>query len=110
MSVGSDGCVHAQNGVQHAAHAVRHNRRMMENETLELSSDGARRIGGLDKQIRAAAMSSSLALMMEALISLDVLSAVTILAELGDITRFDHSQQMMSVLRLVSNTHCVRAL
>jgi len=46
--------------------------------------------------------------MVEALIrlrGLDVLSAVTVLAELGDITRFDNPRQLMSVLGRVPSEH-----
>ena len=68
----------------------------------------SRRVAELDDQIRTAAASWSLAPMVEALISLrglDVLSAVTVLAELGDITRFDNPRQLMSFLGLVPSEH-----
>ena len=46
--------------------------------------------------------------MVEALISLrgvDVITAVTVLAELGDLTRFDSPRQLMSYLGLVPSEH-----
>ena len=62
-------------------------------EYVDACHEAARRVAGLDDQIRAAAASWSFAPMVDALISLrglDVLSAVTVLAELGDLTRFDN--------------------
>ena len=81
---------------------------MVFQEDVDACHEAARRVAGLDEQIRAAATSWSLAPMVEALISLrgiDVLSAVTVLAELGDITRFDNPRQLMSFLGLVPSEH-----
>ena len=75
---------------------------------VDACQETSRRVADLDDQIRAAATSWSLAPMVEALISLrglDVLSAVTVLAELGDITRFDNPRQLMSFLGLVPSEH-----
>ncbi|MCY4306619.1 MAG: transposase [Aestuariivita sp.] len=73
-------------------------------EYVDACCETTRRVADLDDQTRAAAASWSLTPMVEALVSLrglDVLSAVTVLAELGDITRFDHPRQLMSFLGLV---------
>ena len=70
------------------------------------------RVTDLDDQIREAAASWSFAPVVEALIGLrglDVLSAVTVLAERGGITRFNNPRQLMSVLGLVPNEHSSRA-
>ena len=77
-------------------------------EYVDACHEAARRVAGLDEPIRAAATSWSLAPMVEALIRLrgiDVLSAVTVLAELGDITRFDNPRQLMSFLGRVPSEH-----
>ncbi|MCY4303941.1 MAG: transposase, partial [Aestuariivita sp.] len=77
-------------------------------EYVDACCQTSQRVADLDEQIRAAATSWSLAPMVEALVSLrglDVLSAVTVLAKLGDITRFDHPRQMMSFLGLVPSEH-----
>jgi len=61
-----------------------------------------------DNPIREAAVSGSFAPVVDALIRLrgiDGLSAVTVLAERGDITRFDNPRQLMSFLGLVPSEH-----
>ena len=66
------------------------------------------RVAGLEEQIRSAVASWSLHPVVEALISLrgvNVITAVTVLAELGDITRFDSPRQLMSFLGLVPSEH-----
>ena len=70
--------------------------------------EAQRRVAGLEDQIRSAMQSWSLQPVVEALISLrgvDVLTAVTVLAELGDLTRFDSPRQLMSYLGLVLSEH-----
>ena len=67
-----------------------------------------RRVAGLDDQIHQAVATWSLRPLVEALISLrgvNVLTAVTVLAELGDLTRFDSPRQLMSHLGLVPSEH-----
>ncbi|MCY4304439.1 MAG: IS110 family transposase [Aestuariivita sp.] len=86
---------------------------MVFQECVDACCEMARRIASLDDQIRTATASWSLATMVEALISLrglDVLSAVTVLAELGDITRFDNPRQLMSFLGLVPSKHSSGAI
>ena len=70
----------------------------------EREMDAERRVAGLDGQIHQAVATWSLRPVVEALISLrgvNVLTAVTVLAELGDLTRFDTPRQLMSHLGLV---------
>ena len=67
-----------------------------------------RRVSGLDDQIRQAVSSWSLRPVVDALVSLrgvDLLTAVTVLAELGDLTRFDNSRELMSHIGLVPSEH-----
>ena len=77
-------------------------------EYVNACHEAARRVADLDNQIREAAVSWSFAPVVDALISLrgiDVLSAVTVLAERGDITRFDNPRQLMCFLGLVPSEH-----
>lgn len=73
-------------------------------EYVDAVMDAERRVAGLDGQIHQAVATWSLRPVVEALISLrgvNVLTAVTVLAELGDLTRFDTPRQLMSHLGLV---------
>ncbi len=77
-------------------------------ESVETAREATRRVSDLEDQIRTAAQDGSLAPVVTALISLrgiHILSAVTILAERCDITRFDTPRQLMSVLGLVPSEH-----
>ena len=61
-------------------------------EYVDAVLDAQRRVAGLDEQIHQAVATWSLRPLVEALMSLrgvNVLTAVTVLAELGDLTRFD---------------------
>ncbi len=73
-------------------------------EYVDAVTDTQRRVADLDEQIYQAVSTWSLRPVVEALISLrgvNVLTAVTMLAELGDLTRFDTPRQLMSDLGLV---------
>ena len=62
------------------------------------------RVAGLEGQMRQVLEGWSLRPVVEALIALrgvDVVTAMTVLAELGDITRFDSPRELMSFLGLV---------
>ena len=62
------------------------------------------RVQGLEEQMRQALASWSLRATVEALISLrgvNLITAMTVLAELGDLSRFDSPRQLMSFLGLV---------
>jgi len=81
-------------------------------EYVNAGHQAARRVADRDEPIRTAAVSGSFAPVVDALIRLrgldglsDVLSAVTVLAELGDIPRFDTPRQLMSVLGRVPSEH-----
>ena len=77
-------------------------------EYVEVVLEAQRRVAGLEDQIRLAMQSWSLQPVVGALISLrgvDVITAVTVLAELGDLTRFDSPRQLMSCLGLVPSEH-----
>ena len=77
-------------------------------EYVDAVLDAWRREADLEEQIRSAVASRSLRPVVEALISLrgvNVITAVTVLAELGDITRFDSPRQLMSFLGLVPSEH-----
>ena len=77
-------------------------------EYVEVVLEAQRRVAGLEDQICLAMQSWSLQPVVEALISLrgvDVITAVTVLAELGDLTRFDSPRQLMSYLGLVPSEH-----
>ena len=74
---------------------------MVFQEYVDAVLDARRRVAGLEEQIRSAVASWSLCPVVEALISLrgvNVITAVTVRAELGDITRFDSPRQLMSSL------------
>ena len=77
-------------------------------EYVDAMLEARHRVTGLEAQIRSALSCWSLRPVAEALISLrglDVLAAVTVLAELGDLTRFDSPRQLMSFLGLVPSEH-----
>ena len=77
-------------------------------EYVDAALEARHRVAGLEDQIRSALSAWSLRPVAEALISLrgiDVLAAVTVLAELGDLTRFDSPRQLMSFLGLVPSEH-----
>ncbi|MCE2519608.1 MAG: IS110 family transposase [Alphaproteobacteria bacterium] len=73
-------------------------------EYVDAVTDAQRRVADLDEQIHQAVTTWSLRPVVEALISLrgvNVLTVVTVLAELGDLTHFDTPRQLMSHLGLV---------
>lgn len=66
------------------------------------------RVAGLEAQMRQTLEGWSLRPVVEALMALrgvDLITAMTVLAELGDITRFDSPRQLMSFLGLVPSEH-----
>lgn len=66
------------------------------------------RVKGLEEQMREALPGWSLCPVVEALRALrgvEMITAMTILAELGDLTRFDSPRQLMSFLGLVPSEH-----
>ena len=66
------------------------------------------RVASLEGQMREALAGWSLRPVVEALMALrgvDLVTAMTVLAELGDITRFDSPRELMSFLGLVPSEH-----
>ena len=77
-------------------------------EYVDAVVEARHRVAGLEREIRSAVATWSLRPLVEALISVrgvNVLTAVTVLAELGDITRFDSPRQLMGFLGLVPSEH-----
>jgi len=67
-----------------------------------------RRVASLDREVETAAQASALWPVIEALMALrgiSLLTAVTVLAELGDLTRFAGAPQLMAYLGLVPSEH-----
>ena len=77
-------------------------------EYVDTVHEAQARVKGLEQQMHEALSSWSLRPTVEALISLrgvNVITAMTLLAELGDLTRFDSPRQLMSFLGLVPSEH-----
>ena len=77
-------------------------------EYVDTVMEARRRVAGLEGQMREVLEQWSLRPMVEALIALrgvDVVTAMTVLAELGDLTRFDSPRELMSFLGLVPSEH-----
>ena len=77
-------------------------------EYVDAVTAAGERVAGLDEQIRTAVPDWSLAPVAHALMALrgvNLLTAVTVLAELGDLTCFDHPRQLMGFLGLVPGEH-----
>lgn len=77
-------------------------------EYIEAEREAHRRLQGLDKQLRKALPEWSMRAVVEALMALrgvSLIVAMTTLAELGDITRFDSPRQLMAYLGLVPSEH-----
>ncbi len=73
-------------------------------EYVDAVKQAEARVGGLEQEMQKALQSWKLAPVVEALMALrgiKLISAMTIMAELGDITRFDSPRQLMSFLGLV---------
>jgi transposase len=77
-------------------------------EYVDAVQQAQARLAGLDQQLHEALESWSLAPQTRAMMALrgvDTLTAVTIMAELGDITRFDSPRQLMAFVGLVPSEH-----
>lgn len=77
-------------------------------EYIEAVKEAQRRVAGLEKQMEAALPAWSLAPVVEAIQAMRGVSritAMTVLAELGDISRFDSPRQLMAYLGLVPSEH-----
>ena len=77
-------------------------------EYVDTVMEARLRVASLEGQMREALQGWSLRPVAEALIALrgvDVVTAMTVLAELGDLTRFDSPRELMSFLGLVPSEH-----
>ena len=77
-------------------------------EYVDTVTEARRRVTGLEAQMREALERWSLRPVVEGLIALrgvDVVTAMTVLAEVGDLTRFDSPRELMSFLGLVPSEH-----
>lgn len=77
-------------------------------EYVDAVKEAQRRVAGLEQQMAAALPSWSLAPVVEALMAMrgiGLITAMTVLAELGDISRFDSPRQLMAYLGLVPSEH-----
>jgi transposase len=77
-------------------------------EYLEAVKHTQRQVAGLEGQMREALESWSLRPMVEGLMALrgvSLITAMTTLAELGDITRFDSPRKLMAYLGLIPSEH-----
>lgn len=77
-------------------------------EYIEAVRDAQRRVHNMEGQIRLAVRGWSLEPVLTALMAMrgiDMTTAVTILAELGDLSRFDNPRQLMAYLGLVPSEH-----
>ena len=77
-------------------------------EYVDTVLEARHRVAGLEEQMRASLGEWSLRSVVEgwmALRGVELVTAMTVLAELGDLTRFDSPQELMSFLGLVPNEH-----
>ncbi len=77
-------------------------------EYVDTVTEAQARVSGLEAQMRQALEGWSLRPVVEGLMALrgvDVITGMTILAELGDITRFDSPRQLMSFVGLVPSEY-----
>lgn len=77
-------------------------------EYIDTVREAQARVAGLEAQMRQAMQGWTMRPVAEALIALrgvDLITAMTVLAELGDITRFDSPRQLMGFLGLVPSEH-----
>lgn len=77
-------------------------------EYLVAVCEAQARVAGLEQQMRQALGGWSLGPVAEALMALrgvSVIAAMTLLAELGDLTRFDNPRQLMAYIGLVPSEH-----
>lgn len=77
-------------------------------EYIEAVREAQRRVAGLEKQMEAALLEWSLASVVRSLMAMrgiSLITAMTVLAELGDISRFDSPRQLMAYLGLVPSEH-----
>lgn len=77
-------------------------------EYIDSVREAERRVAGLERHLQVAMSDWSLAPVVEALMALrgvSLITSMTMLAELGDISRFDSPRQLMAYLGLVPSEH-----
>lgn len=77
-------------------------------EYIEAVKEAQRRVAGLEEQVRQVVADWSLRPVVEGLMALrgvSLIAAMTILAELGDLSRFDSPRQLMGYLGLIPSEH-----
>jgi len=77
-------------------------------EYLDAIDQASQRVAGLESQMQSSLLTWSLADVVKGLMALRGLSlvaAMTVVAELGDITRFDSPKQLMAYIGLVPSEH-----
>ena len=81
---------------------------MVFQEYVDTVTEARRRVASLEGQMREALERWSLRPVVEGVMALrgvDVVTAMTVLAELGDLTRFDSPRELMSFVGLVPSEH-----
>jgi len=81
-------------------------------EYIEAVKEAQRRVAGLEREMEQALRGWSLRPAVEGLMALrgvSLITAMTVLAELGDISRFDSPRQLMAYLGLVPSEHSTGA-
>jgi transposase len=77
-------------------------------EYIDIVKDAQQRVGAMEEEMRKALESWTMKPVVEGLMALrgvDLIAAMTIIAELGDITRFESPRQLMAHLGLVPSEH-----
>ena len=77
-------------------------------EYINAVQDGGKRVAGMDREIERAAQASSTWPVIESLMALrgiNLLTATTVIAEIGDLKRFAKASQLMAYLGLVPSEH-----
>ncbi len=77
-------------------------------EYVDIVKDAQKRVAAMEEQMRKALSEWTLRPVVEGLMALrgvDLVAAMTIIAELGDITRFESPRQLMAHLGLVPSEH-----
>jgi transposase len=77
-------------------------------EYIDIVKDAQQRVGAMEEEMRKALEGWTLKPVVEGLMALrgvDLIAAMTIIAELGDITRFESPRQLMAHLGLVPSEH-----
>jgi transposase len=77
-------------------------------EYIDTVKDCGKRVDSLDRQIEQTAQASAIWPVIEALMALrgvNLLTATTVMAEIGDLTRFANAPQLMAYLGLVPSEH-----